>query len=532
MSQTKLDNGTMQQQRSPIANKTALLVDDTPRNLKLLSDLLSQEGFKVSTALNGLVALKYLNEHYPDIILLDIKMPEMDGFELCRQIKADERIKHIPIIFISSLGEVEDKINAFKVGGVDYVTKPFQIEEVLARVNTHITIQAMQRQLEEAYAQVEAKVQERTAELKSSNEKLSREIQQREQAEQELENSLNEIQELRDRLKEENIYLQEEIKTTYNFTEIIGKSKKFKKTLALVEQVAPSQTTVLILGETGTGKELITRAIHDLSDRKDRPLVKVNCAALPANLIESELFGHEKGAFTGASIRKIGRFELADNGTIFLDEIGDLPLDLQAKLLRVLQEGEFERLGGTKTIKVNVRVLAATNRNLEELREERKFRDDLFFRLNVFPLENPPLRERKDDIPMLVKHFVDKFNKKSGKGIRKTPVKVLETLKSYDWPGNIRELENVVERAVILSSDDQLQLGDWFVKTAAAKTKTIIPTLDEIQKDHIIYILGITKGKIRGDDGAATILGLKPTTLEFRMKKLGIKIDRKISNIP
>ena len=522
----------IQKKEPSITNKTILLIDDTPRNLKMLSELLTQEGFKVSTALNGVIALKYLNSHQPDIILLDIKMPEMDGFEVCRRIRADERIRHIPIIFISALDDVEDKITAFQAGGVDYITKPIQVEEVLARVNTHMAIQTMQRQLTEAYTQVEAKVQERTIELKSANIELSREIKQRQKTEAELENSLNEIKELKDRLKEENVYLQEEINTTYNFSEIIGKNKKFKKTLALIEQVAPSQTTILILGETGTGKELIARAIHNLSDRIDRPLVKVNCAALPANLIESELFGHEKGAFTGASTRKIGRFELADNGTIFLDEIGDLPLDLQAKLLRVLQEGEFERLGGTKSLQVNVRVLAATNRNLDELRSQGEFRDDLFYRLNVFPIESPPLRERKDDIPMLVKHFVEKFNKKTGKSIEKSPQTVLDTLQGYDWPGNIRELENVIERAIVLSQGDQLQLGDWFVKTSSPRIKASIPTLDEMQKDHIIYTLGITKGKIRGDGGAADILGLKPTTLEFRMKKLGIKVDKTISNIP
>ena len=512
--------------------KTVLLVDDTPKNLEVLTDLLSENGYKVGTAINGMMALKYLEQYIPDIILLDIKMPEMDGFELCRQIKANKRTYSIPIIFISALDDIEDKTAAFRAGGVDYVTKPFQIEEVLARVKTHVTIQQVKKQLETAYAEVEVKVRQRTNELKFANDDLVNEIQQRKQAENALETSLKEIKDLKNQLEIENVYLREEIKTTHNFSEIIGNNKKLKKVLGMVEQVAKSETTALILGETGTGKELIARAIHNMSQRSERSLVKVNCAAIPENLIESELFGHEKGAFTGAISRKIGRFELADHGTIFLDEIGDLPLPLQAKLLRVLQEGEIERLGNAKTIKVNVRVIAATNRDLQALRSSGEFRDDLFFRLNVFPITIPALRERSDDLPLLMNHFVDKYNRKSGKDIRVVPQKTMDALSSYDWPGNIRELENVVERAIILSQGNQLQIGDWLTKSTKSEASAGIQTLDDVQRNHIINMLQLTNGKIRGDNGAAAFLGLKPTTLEFRIKKLGIKVEKKYSKIP
>jgi transcriptional regulator with GAF, ATPase, and Fis domain/AmiR/NasT family two-component response regulator len=346
------------------------------------------------------------------------------------------------------------------------------------------------------------------------------------QAEENLLEANQQLLQLSDRLKNQNIYLQEEIKLTYNFGNIIGKNKKFLKILNLAEKVAPSQTTVLITGETGTGKELIARIIHELSDRKDFPLIKVNCAGLPANLIESELFGYEKGAFTGAIALKKGRFELADNTTIFLDEIGDLPLDLQSKLLRVLQEGEFERLGGTKTLKVNVRVLAATNKNLRKLSETGKFRSDLLYRLDVFPIECLPLRDRKDDIPLLVKHFIEIFNVKIGKNIKIVPKRVLNILQEYHWPGNIRELQNILERAVILSSGNQLELGDWLTKNTQMNSNSSILSLDQLQKKHILHVLKLTNGKVSGDAGAAKILGLNRATLQSRMKKLGIKMNR------
>lgn len=325
------------------------------------------------------------------------------------------------------------------------------------------------------------------------------------------------------RLEAANVYLQEEIKGSHNFEELIGSSTSLKKVLKSVERVATTDSTVLITGETGTGKELIARAIHNLSPRKGRPLVKVNCAAIPGGLIESELFGHEKGAFTGALTKKMGRFELADKGTIFLDEIGELPLDLQPKLLRVLQEGEFERVGGTQTFKVNVRVIAATNRNLDQLSKSGQYRPDLYYRLNVFPVHLPPLREREGDIPLLAQYFVQKCSANLGKKIDRIPERMLDALQRYQWPGNIRELEHVIERAVILSEGSELEPIDWLTPASgrvSGNGKAL--TLEEVERQHIADVLEQTHWRVSGDKGAAKILGLNPTTLEARMKKLGI----------
>jgi formate hydrogenlyase transcriptional activator len=335
------------------------------------------------------------------------------------------------------------------------------------------------------------------------------------------------LEQEKQRLQAQNQYLQEEIKLTYNFEEIISKSNTFQKVLRQIEQVAATDATVLILGESGTGKELIARAIHNISNRSKKPLVKVNCATLPANLIESELFGHEKGAFTGALDKKIGRFELANGGTIFLDEIGELPVELQAKLLRVLQEGEFERLGNPHTIKINTRVIAATNRNLQSAIEKKEFREDLFYRLNVFPVVCPPLRDRKEDIPLLVKHFCQKHEGKIGIRIKDVPNKVMVALMDYDWPGNIREMENIIERAMILSTNGILEYGDWIpTEKISSNGKPAASRLEDIERNHIIETLNKTGWKVSGEKGAAKILGLNPTTLEARMKKLGIKREK------
>ena len=348
---------------------------------------------------------------------------------------------------------------------------------------------------------------------------------------EDLRQSLAEVQQLKEKLEAENTYLQQEIKISNNFEEIVSTSKVFRKVLEKVEQVANTSATVLILGESGTGKELIARAIHSISTRSKRPLVKVNCAVLPANLIESELFGHEKGAFTGAVAQKIGRFELANGGTLFLDEIGDLPLELQAKLLRALQEGEFERLGSTKTIKVDVRVIAATNRDLKVGVSEKEFRADLYYRLNVFPIQCPPLRERKEDIPFLVNHFCKKYGTKFSKKVKGVTKGALETLMAYDWPGNVRELENIIERGVIVSKGASLEPGEWLPSlnfTAIPSNKKVDETstrtnsMQEVERQHIETVLIKTNWKIRGENGAAKILNLNPTTLEARMKKLGI----------
>ncbi|MDX2046873.1 MAG: sigma 54-interacting transcriptional regulator [Chitinophagaceae bacterium] len=328
------------------------------------------------------------------------------------------------------------------------------------------------------------------------------------------------------RLQAQNQYLQNELKLSHNFEEIISKSKSFHKILMQIEQVASTDATVLIVGESGTGKELLARAVHNISNRSKKPLIKVNCATLPANLIESELFGHERGAFTGAMERKIGRFELADGGTIFLDEIGELPVELQAKLLRVLQEGEFERLGNPKTFKVNVRIIAATNRNLEQAIEKKEFREDLYYRLNVFPIVSPPLRERKEDIPLLVKHFCQKFEGKMGRKITNIGNKVMEALMEYNWPGNIRELENLIERAMILSPGNTLEYGDWLPTGKKSNGRFAPQKLEDVERQHIMETLKKTNWKVSGENGAAKILGLNATTLEARMKKLGIERDK------
>jgi len=306
------------------------------------------------------------------------------------------------------------------------------------------------------------------------------------------------------------------------FARIIGASEALREVLDLVRIVAPTDSTALIEGETGTGKELIARAIHEHSSRRDRSFVKLNCAAIPLGLLESELFGHERGAFTGAVARKVGRFETADRGTLFLDEIGDIPLELQAKLLRVLQEGEFERLGSTQTQRVDVRLVAATNRDLADMVSKKQFRSDLYYRLNVFPIAVPPLRDRLQDIPLLVEHFVKTFSEQMGKQIREVPAEVMEALVSHSWPGNIRELQNFVERSVILSPGNVLRPPLANLKTAAATESPEAITLEEAERNHIRKILEYTRWVVSGPNGAAARLGIKRSTLYFRMQRLGI----------
>ena len=362
-----------------------------------------------------------------------------------------------------------------------------------------------------------------------------------------LENALafKEIDALKDKLAVEKHYLEEEIRSEFNFEEIIGESPAIRRTLAQVELAAPAGTTVLIQGETGTGKEIIARAIHNLSPRRERAFVKVNCAAIPAGLLESELFGHERGAFTGAVTQKMGRFEFADRGTLFLDEIADLPLELQPKLLRVLQEQEFERLGGNRTQRVDVRVVAATNADLAQLVAERKFRSDLYYRLNVFPIFVPPLRERREDVPLLVRYFVQTFSRRQNKTVEYVPADVMDALVNYSWPGNIRELENLIERAVLLSDGKELRVPLAELKAAESSQLPVasadgsgavlpitpagsissgpIATLEDAERQHILRALRQTQWRVAGPRGAANLLGLKRTTLQARIRKLGIK---------
>ncbi len=342
---------------------------------------------------------------------------------------------------------------------------------------------------------------------------------------QQIEADFREIEALKDKLAKENAYLEEEVRTEHDFGEIVGDSAVLRRVLQQVETVAPTGSTVLIRGETGTGKELIARALHELSPRKGRTFVKLNCAAIPMGLLESELFGHERGAFTGAIGQKVGRFELAHQGTLFLDEVGDIPAELQPKLLRVLQEQEFERLGGTKTIKVDVRLVAATHRDLAKMVADGRFREDLYYRLNVFPVVLPPLRERRDDIPRLVRHFTQHFARRMGRRIETIPSAVLEALERYPWPGNVRELQNVIERAVILSPGPSLQIPLGDPQPAEAQTPALTTpavTLADAEREHILGVLRETRWVVGGPKGAAVRLGMKRSTLYKKMQKLGI----------
>jgi formate hydrogenlyase transcriptional activator len=334
---------------------------------------------------------------------------------------------------------------------------------------------------------------------------------------------LKEIERLKSQLEKENLYLRQEIKTVQGFEKIVGKSDALQYVLFRVKQVTATDATVLILGETGTGKGLVAHAIHELSARKHRPMITVNCAALPGNLIESELFGREKGAFTGADAKQVGRFEIADGGTIFLDEIGELPLELQPKLLRVLEEGEFERLGSPRTVKVDMRVIASTNRDLAAEVKDRRFREDLYYRLNVFPVSIPPLRARAEDIPQLVHHFVDNYARKFGRNYESIPKSMMKALQEHSWPGNVRELQHVIERAVITSPGPVLRLADRLEHGTTGSGKGALKALSELERDHILKVLERTGWKIEGKNGAASILGVNPSTLRSRIKKLDIK---------
>ena len=470
-----------------------LVVDDTPHNVTLLEDLLTARGYRVATAANGTEALAALTREAPDLILLDVMMPGLDGFNVSERLQADGAARDIPVIFLTALDGDGDKVRAFAAGGVDYVTKPFRPEELLARVRTHLALREARRVLEE------------------QNARLREEI------------------EAHNRTKGTVECLVEEIRSSHDFGEVLGESPALRKLLDQVGQVAGTDSTVLIQGETGTGKELIARAIHGRSQRRERPLIKVNCAALPRDLVESELFGHEKGAFTGAMQQRRGRFELADSGTLFLDEVGELPLDIQAKLLRVLQEQEFERVGGSRTLRTDVRLIAATNRDLRQQVDAGAFRSDLYYRLNVVPLALPALRERREDIPRLIAHFLARAGRKLGKPLAEVSPAFLEQAMAYDWPGNVRELENVVERAAVLARSARLEIGEPLTAgpvspaANAGAARPTLGTLEMVERNHILSVLEQTQWAIEGERGAARILGLNPSTLRGRLRKLGLR---------
>ncbi|MBK5277143.1 MAG: sigma-54-dependent Fis family transcriptional regulator [Desulfuromonadales bacterium] len=502
-----------------------LCVDDEPLNLSLLEAMLSPRGYEVVSAVNGPEALEKIQAERIDICLLDVMMPGMDGFEVCLRIKSDDLHRNIPVVMITSHADLENRVRGIEAGAEDFISKPFDSAEVLARIKMLLHVKSLNEQLQNAHDNLEVTVDERTRELTSANMQLTQEIEERRRAEESLRGAYAENKLLKDRLQAENIYLQQEVAQQFNFGEIIGQSTILSHVFTKVEQVAPMNATVLLLGETGTGKGVVARAIHSKSSRKGRPLITVNCSTLPAALVESELFGRERGAFTGSDARQIGRFELADGGTIFLDEIGEMPLELQSKLLRVIQDGEFERLGNPRTIKTDVRIIAATNRDLGEEVRTGKFREDLFYRLNVFPIMMPPLRQRKEDIPLLVNHFVAKFNIKIGKKIETISKDTLNALQEYRWPGNVRELESIIERAVIISQGTALQVLDRFDTLKKSEDLVVqdVKALGELEQALILQALKKSGWRIEGEKGAAVLLGLKASTLRYKIQKFGIK---------
>jgi DNA-binding NtrC family response regulator len=514
------------------ARPEILVVEDTQASLRLLADLLTKQGYRVRPASDGSLALKSVAAKAPDLILLDVKMPGMDGYEVCRRLKADERSCRVPIIFISAFSETGQKVKGFDAGGVDYITKPFEPEEVLARVKTQLRLREAEEALRQARNTLEIRVQERTAELQASNQALR-------ESEEKIRGAFEEIERLKAQLELENTYLREEVKEAREFGDIIGKSAALRQLLHQVETVARTDASVLILGETGTGKELVAREIHKHSRRSDRPLIRVNCASIPRELYESEFFGHARGAFTGALRDRAGRFEAAHGGTLLLDEVGEIPLELQSKFLRVLQEGQYERVGEERTRSVDVRILAATNRNLQMEVEAGRFRQDLYYRLNVVPIEVVPLRKRKEDIPLLAAHFLERAARK----LKVRPARLtqahLAQLQDYDWPGNVRELQNRIERALILAEHGVMYLdlpagGSPAAVAAAPPTPGVRAADAEVLSDvefrqrergNVLAALNKTGWKIHGPGGTAELLGLKPTTLISRIKKFGLVRD-------
>jgi DNA-binding NtrC family response regulator len=434
------------------------VVDDDLSIREALESLLRSAGLSVQTFSSAQDFLAPGRADMPSCLVLDVQMPGLNGLDLQSELIAADI--QIPIIFITGHGDIPMSVRAIKAGALEFLTKPIDNEDLLNAVWQGIARDRKARQQQDVIER--------------------------------------------------------------NFEEIIGVSRSLTASLKLVEIVGPTDSTVLIEGETGTGKELVARAVHNVSGRPTRPFVKINCAAIPSGLLESELFGHERGAFTGAVSQKIGRFELADGGTLFLDEVGDIPLELQPKLLRVLQEQEFERLGSTRTQHVDVRLVAATNRDLEQMVESKQFREDLYFRLNVFPIRLSPLRERPEDIPLLVRHFVDKYARRMSKGIEIIPDKIMQWLQRYTWPGNIRELQNFIERSVILSSDNQLRPPLSELRNKVEHYAATGETLDKAEREHILKVLEQTQWVIGGPRGAALRLGLKRTTLLSKMQRLGI----------
>jgi DNA-binding NtrC family response regulator len=435
------------------------VVDDDASVREALGSLIRSVGLRVEAFASAQEFLTHPQADAPSCLVLDVQLPGLSGLDLQQELaKADIQI---PIIFLTGHGDIPTSVRAIKAGALEFLTKPFNDEDLLDAIQQGI----------------------------ARNQRATK---------------------------------QKEELAAHKFGEIVGTSGALRNVLNQVEVVAPTESTVLLLGETGTGKELIARAILNVSSRSNRPFVKLNCAAIPSGLLESELFGHEKGAFTGAVSQKIGRFELANGGTLFLDEVGDIPLELQPKLLRVLQEQEFERLGSTRTLRVDVRLIAATNRDLAQMAAEKHFREDLYFRLNVFPIRIPPLRERQGDIPLLAQHYVDKYAQRMNKRIESIPEETMAALCSYSWPGNIRELQNLIERSVILTPGNVLQTQLNDLQQSIPNSSTMAGTLEDVERQRILQALQEAGAVIGGRHGAAARLGLKRTTLLSKMQRLGI----------
>ena len=478
-----------------------MVIDDEPESLRLISNILTNESFTVRSFTSAEQAFNSAQKDLPNLIMLDIVMPGMDGFRAIKRFKDSKILKDVPIIFSSAIDNLETKTKAFSSGAVDYISKPIQAEELLARIKIHESLSNAQRELENFNKNLEQIITRKTEELEKANEDIRR---------------------LNSQLRKENYILQQEL-DDHQHDDILGESDEMKYLFHRIEQVAATDSSVLLLGETGTGKDLVAHAIHQKSLRSDTHLIKLNCASLPDQLIESELFGHEKGAFTGAAKGRQGRFELAHKATLFLDEIGEIPLEMQVKLLRVIQYGELERLGSNKVIKVDVRIIAATNRDLEVMVNDGTFRKDLWYRLNVFQITLPPLRDRLADIPILVNHFINSIGKRVGKNFEIVDDSFMTEMMSYDWPGNVRELEHVIERAMIVSSPPVLTSDQRLTnKSRRDSNDAHLASLAEAQREHILSALNTSNWIIDGPNGAARILDCHPNTLRYRMKKLKI----------
>ncbi len=501
-------------QTHPHTETRILIIDDDDLVRGSLKAFLLRRGFLVEAAEDGPRGLKALARNRPDVVLLDLRMPGMDGLEVLAEIRRLD--PDLPVIVASGAGVMDDVMQSLRLGAWDFLLKPFADLEILFHAVGNAVDQSRLRRENRAYhLGLEKKVARRTAELEEANRELAQ---------------------LRLRLEQENEYLRSELFPVDPSGLFVGTSRELKLVQAEIEKVAPTDAPVLITGETGTGKELAARCLHQKSRRRDKPLIKVNCASIPRELFESEFFGHIKGAFTGAVQDRVGRFQLADKGTLFLDEVAEIPKELQVKLLRVIQEGEFERVGEALTRKVDVRIVAATNRDLiEEIRAGR-FREDLYFRLNVYPLTIPPLREHKDDIALLAQHFLSQEERKLGKKPGPLKIKHIRELESYPWPGNVRELQNVIERAVIMGDPGELhfELDHGAIQTsgqgkdggeslpAGAGEILTEAQIRQLERENIKRALAACGGRVAGPRGAAAVLGIKPTTLASRMKVLNI----------